>query len=161
MFERFDAPDQVFTYRLGSALHMEQGSLKMLDELSDAAGSPDVTALLQHHAEETRQQIQNLSRVFDLMQLDAEDNPSPTTKGLESEGQALVRKAEPAVVDDVILAAALGAEHYEQAAYESLIINAEALHLPEVVTLLEENLEQERHAAEAIRNQARALAAAG
>ncbi|WP_169795835.1 YciE/YciF ferroxidase family protein [Curtobacterium ammoniigenes] len=158
MFERFDAPEQVFTYRLGSALHMEQGSLKMLNELSAAAGDSGVKELLTQHIHETEHQVENLSRVFDLMNIDAEDNPSPTTKGLESEGESLVRKAEPPVIDDVVLAAALGAEHYEQAAYESLIITANALGRDDVAALLDENLSQERHAAEALRQKARELA---
>ena len=38
--------------------------------------------MFSHHAEETRQQIANLERIFQLLDLPTNDSPSPATKGL-------------------------------------------------------------------------------
>jgi ferritin-like metal-binding protein YciE len=42
-------------------------------------------------------------------------------------------------------------EHHEIAAYEGLITGAEAMGKPDIVRLLEQNLEQERHTLEEIK----------
>ena len=54
----------------------------MLGKLELAAKSPEVKQMFSHHAEETRQQIANLERIFQLLDLPTNDSPSPATKGL-------------------------------------------------------------------------------
>ena len=48
-------------------------------------------------------------------------------------------------MDSIILAGALETEHHEIAVYEGLIISARAMGRDDVVEILEENLEQEQH----------------
>jgi ferritin-like metal-binding protein YciE len=112
MFEHFERPQELFEYRLGSALTMEHDSLDMLHELETSARSDEIKKLFAHHAEETEEQIANLQRVFEVMGIEPNDSPSPTTKGLAKEGEAMIRKTDEALVDNVVLAAALGTEHY-------------------------------------------------
>ena len=158
MFEHFDQPQELFEYRLGSALTMEHDSLEMLGELEMAAQSAEIKKMFSHHADETRQQIANLERIFDLLDLPENDSPSPTTKGLAKEGASLIRKADASLVDNVVLAAALGTEHYEISAYQTLIASAEAMGAQEVQTLLEQNLEQETHTSEELTRMAKKVA---
>jgi ferritin-like metal-binding protein YciE len=58
--------------------------------------------------------------------------------------------ADDSVVDDVILAGAAATEHHEIAVYETLITHAEELGEPNVVQLLQQNLEQEQHTLEEV-----------
>ena len=160
MFEHFDHPKDLFEFQLGSALTMEHDSLNMLRELEMAAQSEEVKQLFSHHQEETQQQIQNLEKVFRLLGTEPDDSPSATTKGLMKEGTSMIAKTDKSLVDNVALSAALGTEHYEISAYESLIVAAEAMGAREVCDLLEQNLDQEKHTSEELTQCARRVAAA-
>jgi ferritin-like metal-binding protein YciE len=159
MFEHFDNPQELFEYRLGSALTMEHDSLDMLRELETAAQSEEIKHLFAHHAQETQQQIANLEKCFSTLGVDVNDSPSPTTKGLAKEGSSLVSKTDPALLDTVVLAAALGTEHYEISAYQTLVTSAEAMGAREVVALLKENLQHEEHTSEELNAAAKKVAA--
>lgn len=163
MFERFTSPDELFRFRLGSAMTMEKDSLEMLGELEQAAQSEELKGMFQHHAEETRQQIDNLEKIYQLLGEQPDTSPSPTTKGLAKEGQSLISKSDPAVIDDVVISAALGTEHYEISAYRTLIAAAEAKGAKDVQHLLEQNLEQEVHTSQELEAAGKkfALASAG
>lgn len=158
MFEHFDTPQELFEYRIGSALSMEDDSLQMLGELEAAVRSPELKQMFRHHAGETRQQIENLQTVCSELGLSADLEPSQTTKGLAKEGTALLRKSSDALVDSVAIAAALGTEHYEIATYEALIAAAEGMGQMTVVDLLRANLEQEKHTSEELVAKARQFA---
>lgn len=157
MFERFDTPAELLEFRLGTALSMEHDSLEMLGELEEAAQSGELKGMFRHHAQETRQQIENLQRVFELLGITPDESPSPTTKGLAKEGRSLIRKTSDALLDEVVLAAALETEHVEIAAYETLIAMTNGLGAREVSSLLSENLEQEKHTSEELLTMVRAL----
>jgi len=158
MFEHFDKPNDLFAYRLGMAMTMEHDSLDMLGTLEHAARSEKVKHLFSHHADETRHQIQNLEKVFSILGLEPSNEASPTTKGLAKEGESLLSKSDDTLHDDVALSAALGTEHFEISAYQTLIATADSLGLKEVVDLLSENLQQEQHTSEELKNAAEAAA---
>jgi ferritin-like metal-binding protein YciE len=158
MFEHFEKPDELFEYRLGMAMTMEHDSLDMLRELEMAAQSDEVKHLFSHHAQETQQQIANLEQAFRLLNIEPNDAPSPTTKGLAKEGTSLIRKSDDALHDDVALSAALGTEHFEISTYQTLIVSADSIGAPEVARQLTENLEQEKHTSEELEQTAKKLA---
>jgi len=160
MFEHFEHPRELFEYQLGAALTMEHDSLTMLRELQIAAQSDEVKRLFSHHEGETERQIENLERVFALLGRKPDRSPSATTKGLMKEGASMLAKTSEPLRDNVALAAALGTEHYEISAYESLVLAADAMGEAEVRSLLQENLEQEKHTSKELLLAARQLAAA-
>ncbi|HSD78052.1 MAG TPA: ferritin-like domain-containing protein [Solirubrobacteraceae bacterium] len=158
MFEKLDTPRELFTYKLGAALEMEQTVLKMLGNLQEEAQDGQLTELFRHHAGETRQQIRNLELAFEAVGEKPDDKPCPAIEGIDKEGKANVKKASDQLVDAVILSGAAETEHHEIAVYEGLITQAEALDEPSVVTLLRQNLEQEEHTLDEVRRAARAVA---
>ncbi|HLP23707.1 MAG TPA: ferritin-like domain-containing protein [Microbacteriaceae bacterium] len=137
--------ESVLSYKLGVALSMEHDSLAMLGELESAASSAEVKHLFSHHADETREQIEHLEQVFERTGLEPKEKPSPTTKGLATEGSSLLEKVDEPFRDAVALSAAGGTEHFEIATYRSLISLSEALGQSAAVELLSSNLEQEEH----------------
>jgi ferritin-like metal-binding protein YciE len=161
MFEHFTTPEEIFSYKLGSALTMEYDSLEMLGELEKTAMRSELKTLFREHGEETRQQIENLKRCFELLGEDVNDSPSPTTKGLAKESRSSTAKTDESLVDAVVLAGALEAEHYETAVYETLITHADAREATEVAALLRANLEQEKAAIEKIKTAATSIARNG
>jgi ferritin-like metal-binding protein YciE len=158
VFEKLDTPQELFTYKLGSALTMEHTVLDMLGDLEEKAQSQQLKQQFHHHAQETQQQIRNIEQAFTAMGEEPEDEPCPAIKGIEKEGKANIKKTDDALVDAVILSGAAETEHHEIAVYESLITQAEAMNRPNVVTLLRENLEQEQHTLEEVRQASRQVA---
>lgn len=161
MFEHFNTPEEIFSFKLGSALSMEHDTLAMLSELEEAAQRPELKTLLREHAEETREQIRNIERSFELLGEKPNDSPSPTTKGLAKEGKATLRKTDQSLVDVVILSGALETEHYEIAVYETLVTNAEARGAGEVAQLLRQNLQQEESARDKVKQLAHRISNEG
>jgi len=148
MSEHLTTTAELFQHRLESALEMEHDSLRMLGELGDATTSEDLKRMFAHHSDETREQIANLEEAFSLLGVPADTSPSPTTKGMEKQTAALLQMSDEPLRDEIVIAAALGTEHYEISAYQSLIITASAMGAADIATLLSENLEQEQHTSE-------------
>ncbi|WP_402842972.1 ferritin-like domain-containing protein [Microbacterium sp. GXS0129] len=146
--QTLDTPDQLVHFQLRTALTMEHDSLAAVQELAGAARSADIKKLFRHHADETREQIENLGKVFEALELKQSTSPSPSTKGISKQAGSLIERSAPKLRDQVALSAALGNEHYEIAAYTSLIVPLTALGATEAVALLQENLDQETHTSE-------------
>lgn len=138
-------PDQLIHFQLRSALTMENDSLAALQELATAARSSEIKKLFRHHADETREQIDNLSKVFTLLELKESTAPSPSTKGIGKQAASLLERSAPKLRDQVAVASALGNEHYEMAAYHGLIVPLAAMGMTDAVALLQANLDQEIH----------------
>ena len=132
-------------------MSMEHDTLDMLGDLEAQTPRAELKTLFREHAVETRQQIANIERCFQLLGEQVDDSPSPTTKGLAREGKASIRKTDDSIVDAVILAGALETEHYEIAVYETLVINADARGASEVAALLRANLQQEEAARDKVK----------
>lgn len=160
MFERLNTPQEAYNYKLGAALKMEQKVLDILDESIDKAHDERVRRLLSHHQEETRRQLSNIERAFSLMGWEVDDSPCPAIEGLEKEGKSTARKTDDALVDAMLLQSAVEVEHHEIGTYENLIIGARALGRDDVAELLGQNIEQERHTLEEVRELERQLMAA-
>jgi ferritin-like metal-binding protein YciE len=145
MFEKLETPQEVFRYKLGAALKMENTVLGMLGELEEASTRDKLKQQFRHHSDETREQIRNLEQAFAALGEDPDDKPCPAIEGLEKEGKANIKKAQESVVDAVILSGAAETEHHEIAVYEGLITEARAMGKQDIVALLQRNLEQEEH----------------
>ena len=141
-------PDELFRFQLRTAMTMENDSLAALGELAKAARSSEITKMFRHHADETKDQIANLRQVFQLLELKESTAPSPSTKGISKQAGSLIERTAPKLHDQVVLSCALGNEHYEISAYQSLIIAASGMNAPDAVALLQDNLDQETHTSE-------------
>jgi ferritin-like metal-binding protein YciE len=158
MFERLGSPQELFHYKLGAALKMENKVLEMLGNLEEAAQSDQLKQQFSHHADETRQQIQNIEKAFSALGEEPDDSPCPAIEGLDKEGKANLKKADDSLIDAVALSAAAQTEHHEIAVYEGLITEAEAMGQQDIVQLLQQNLEQEQHTLEEVQRATQQLA---
>jgi ferritin-like metal-binding protein YciE len=158
MFERLNTPQELFSFKLGAALKMENTVLEMLGKLEEEAQRDQLKQQFRHHADETREQIANLEQAFKELGEEPDDSPCPAIEGIDKEGKANIKKADDSVVDAVILSGAAETEHHEIAVYEGLITHAEAMGQAEIVRLLTANLEQEQHTLEEVKSATRELA---
>ena len=141
-----ETPTELFVHKLGAALTMEETILEMLEKLEQEASDSKLKKDLQHHHQETRQQVQNLHRIFDALGEEVEKQSCPAIEGLEKESQQMLKQVDDELIDSVILGGVIETEHHEIAVYEGLIAKAEAMDEQDVVALLQENLEQEEAA---------------
>jgi ferritin-like metal-binding protein YciE len=141
-----ETPTDLFVHELGAALTMEETILGMLEQLQDQASDPKLKKDLQHHLQETQQQVQNLQRIFQALGKQPLKQSSPPIDGLRKEGEQLIKEVDNSLVDSVILGGVIETEHHEVAVYDGLIIKAEQMDDDDVVALLHENLEQEEAA---------------
>jgi ferritin-like metal-binding protein YciE len=161
MFEHFNTPEEIFNFKLGSAHSMEKKLLEVLEELEQAAHRDEIKQALRSHREETRQHAMNIEQCFALLDEEIDDSPCPVIEAMAKEGQATIKKTDDALVDAIVLVAATESEHYEIAVYETLVTNAHARGASEVAALLQQNLDQERHALEVARTAMKTIAEEG
>jgi ferritin-like metal-binding protein YciE len=158
VLEKHQDPKQLFSYKLGSALKMENTVVDMLDRLQGAAQSDALREQLRHHQDETREQIANLEEAFSSLGQEPEKHTDLVIEAIDKEGLVQVKRSDDGIVDAVILAGAADTEHHEIAVYDWLITEAEALGHADVAGLLRQNLEQEQHTLEEVRRATRASA---
>jgi ferritin-like metal-binding protein YciE len=141
-------PRQLFVNELQAMLYVEQKlANEVLPELVNEVSNSDLKQDLSHHIDETKQQVANLERVFELLGEEPKPDKSHVVDGLTAQHDKVVKNIETNEVRDFFDAcAAAKTEHLEIAAYDGLITSAESLGDSEIVTLLEENLDQEKAA---------------
>ncbi len=161
MFERLNSPEEIFSFKLGSALKMEQELVGVLEELEEHARRQEIKHALREHREETRGHVRNIEECFRMLGEEIDDSPSPTIEAMAKEGRSTIKKTDDSLVDAVILSAAAESEHYEMAVYETLITNAEARGATQVAELLHRNLRQEQHALQVAEDAMKTIAGQG
>ena len=140
---KIESPEELFIYKLGAALTMEETILELLEKLQQEAHDPSLRRQLQQHHKETQGQVDNLHRVFEALGEPIDRRPCPAIEGLEKEGDMLLKEVDDSLNDAVILQGVLETEHHEIAVYDGLIIMAEQMGDDDVIALLNENVEQE------------------
>ena len=149
---------ELFVHELADAMSSEQIIVKMLPELQKESENADAKQAFKDHEAETRQQIKNLQQVFKLLNEKPEETTCYATEGLKKEHEALHEEdPTPLVMQMGIVAGAAKTEHYEIATYTSLVQMARDLGEREVVTLLKENLDQEKAMAKRVQALAKDL----
>jgi ferritin-like metal-binding protein YciE len=140
---KIESPEELFVYKLGAALTMEETILELLEKLQQESNDPSLRRQLQQHHKETQGQVDNLHRVFEALGEPIDRRPCPAIEGLEKEGDMLLKEVDESLNDAVILQGVLETEHHEIAVYDGLIIIAEQMGDDDVIALLNENVEQE------------------
>ena len=149
---------KLFVHQVGEALNMERTVLTMLKKNEAAAQEPELKRLFEHHREETEEQIRNLEHAFTALGEKPAGHVCHGMEGMKKEGEDVVEKVAPELLDGALAGGATHVEHYEIATYEGLITQANAMGEDEIVALLQENLEQEQHTLEEVERLARRLA---
>lgn len=150
-------PEKLFHHELGMALGAERKVLATLRKLEQRAQKEELKQQFHHHLEETEGQIANLEQALKAAGAPEGGHEADSANGIAAEGEKMMEKVDDDLIDAVLLAAAAKTEHVEIAMYEGLITKAEAMGEDDVVALLEENLEQEKHTLEEVKEAAERL----
>jgi ferritin-like metal-binding protein YciE len=117
-----------------------------LPKLAKAAESGELKAALEEHTSVTDEQIGRIETIFKSLDMAARGKHCVGMEGLVAEGAELIKEEEPGVqLDAALICAAQKAEHYEIAAYGSLVSYAKLLGMEEAADLLETSLAEEMH----------------
>jgi ferritin-like metal-binding protein YciE len=140
-------PESLFVHELKDILFAERTIEKALPKLAREATDAELKAGIEHHLEETKEQIANLERVFASFDMTARGQKCPGIEGLLKEHDEFMEEngdAPAGVLDTFLCGAASRTEHYEIAAYTGLVASARALGKNDAAMLLQANLEQEQ-----------------
>jgi ferritin-like metal-binding protein YciE len=141
------SPRELFIHELDDILYVEEQLVReVLPKLIQEVQHDEFRAGLERHLEQTKGHITNLEQVFDALGERPEPEKCIGFEGLKMEHDQLMSKASDALIDAIDAGAAARTEHYEIAAYTGLIEKARALGEQDAVTLLDENLTEEKEA---------------
>ncbi len=144
-----------FIHELGDILDAENRFLKGQQEMLEQVTDETLKSGLQTHIGETEQQIKNLEQVFSAIGEEPKTEKCDAAQGLVSEAKKSVSEAgTPELRDCLIGSSAAKNEHYEIASYRGLIEGARLMGQDQVVTLLQQNLQQEEKTAQLLESNA-------
>jgi len=136
-----------FIDELRDAYDAEKQLTKALSKMAKAATSPQLRAAFESHLEETRGQIERLEQVFQGLDEKVRGKHCDGIEGIIEEGKSVMEEDfDDTTMDACLIASGQRAEHYEMAAYGTLVAWARAMGHDEAADLLEETLNEEKAA---------------
>jgi ferritin-like metal-binding protein YciE len=138
-----------FLDELRDAYDAEKQLLKALPKMAKKATSDNLTAAFEAHFEETRGHVDKLEQVFGALGEKVRGKHCDGIAGIIEEGKSVMEEDFDAeTMDACLIAGGQRAEHYEMAAYGTLVAWAKVMGHTEAADLLEEILEEEKAADE-------------
>jgi ferritin-like metal-binding protein YciE len=139
----------VFLDELRDSYDAEKQLTKALPKLAKAATSAELRNAFESHLEETREHVSRLEQAFELLDEKARGKHCEGIAGIIEEGSAITEEDfDDATMDAALIAAGQRAEHYEIAAYGTLVAWARDMGHEEVAKLLQDTLDEEKAADE-------------
>jgi ferritin-like metal-binding protein YciE len=138
-----------FIDELRDTYDAEKQIIKALPKMVKAASSSELQEAFSSHLEETRGQVQRLEQVFASLDEKVRGKHCDGMAGIIEEGKSKMEEdLEDATMDACLIAAAQRVEHYEMAAYGTLVAWAQAMGHTEAADLLQQTLDEEKAADE-------------
>lgn len=136
--------DDLFLDTLKDIYYAEKQILKTLPKMAKAAQSEEVRAGFETHAAETEGQVDRLEQIFELLGKPARGKTCDAILGIIEEGKSIIEEFKGTVALDAgLISSAQAVEHYEIARYGTLKTWAQQLGHSEVVSLLDQTLQEE------------------
>ena len=138
-----------FIDELRDTYDAERQLTKALARLAKASTSPQLREAFEGHLEETQGQIERLERVFETLEERVRGKHCDGIAGIIEEGKSIMEEDfDDSTMDACLIAAGQRAEHYEMAAYGTLVAWARAMGHTDAAALLQETLDEEKSADE-------------
>jgi ferritin-like metal-binding protein YciE len=123
----------------------ERQILKSLPKMAKAAKSEELKKAFLTHRDETEHHVERLQQVFEIIGRRAQAKTCEAIKGILEEGEEIMDDySDSEALDAGLAASAQAVEHYEMARYGTLKTWAAQLGLKDVVSLLDETLQEEK-----------------
>ena len=152
------SPEDLFLFELAYMHAFEQNNVETLQQLIQEVASEQAKQPLQHHLEETREQVQLLAQIFQTLGAQPQPVTVHAAQGLKQDHDAFAGlQPTPEVLTLFDLGAAAKVEHMEVACYTSLLTKAQQMGQTEVAGVLQRILKQEQDAVDEIQSAAKRL----
>jgi ferritin-like metal-binding protein YciE len=136
-----------FVDELRDSYDAEKQLIKALGKLAKAAHSAELRTAFETHLEETRGHVERLEQVFESLDEKARGKHCDGIAGIIEEGSAVLDEDfDEVTMDACLIAAGQRAEHYEMAAYGTLVAWARGMGHAEAADLLQATLKEEKAA---------------
>ena len=136
-----------FIDELHDTYDAEKQLTKALPKLAKAATSADLRKAFESHLQETKGHINRLEQVFGSLEEKVRGKHCDGIAGIIEEGKSIMEEDfDETTMDACLIAAGQRAEHYEMAAYGTLVAWAQAMGHNEAASLLQQNLDEEKAA---------------
>ncbi len=136
--------DDLFLHQLQDIYYAENQITQALPKMIDKATDPQLKQGFQTHLRETEGQIQRLDQVFKMLGKSPKGVDCPAIDGIIEESDEVAGDvADKNVLDAALIASAQAVEHYEMTRYGTLIAWAKQLGHQDVVSLLQQTLNEE------------------
>ena len=136
-----------FIDELRDTYDAEKQLTKALPKLAKAATNAKLRAAFETHLQETQGQIARLEQVFESLDEKVRGKHCDGIAGIIEEGKSIMEEEfDETTMDACLIAAGQRAEHYEMAAYGTLVAWAQAMGHAEAARLLQQTLEEEKAA---------------
>jgi len=134
-----------FLDELRDVYDAEKQLTKALPKLAKAAASGELRSAFEQHLGETQEHVTRLEQVFASLDEKVRGKHCDGIAGIIDEGKAIMDEDfDDSTMDACLIAAGQRAEHYEMAAYGTLVAWAKAMGHTEAADLLEQTLEEEK-----------------
>ena len=136
-----------FIDELRDAYDAEKQLLKALAKMAKKATAEELTTAFETHLDETRGHVAALEQVFASLDEKVRGKHCDGVAGIIEEGKSVMEEdLDEATMDACLIASGQRAEHYEMAAYGTLVAWARVMGHSEAASLLEGILEEEKAA---------------
>ncbi len=136
-----------FIDELRDSYDAEKQLIKALGKLAKAAHSAELRTAFETHLEETRGHVERLEQVFESLDEKARGKHCDGIAGIIEEGSSVLDEDfDEVTMDACLIAAGQRAEHYEMAAYGTLVAWARGMGHTEAADLLQATLKEEKAA---------------
>jgi len=139
---------ELFIDELKDIYWAEKHLTKALPKMKKASTSQELANAFEDHLSVTEQHVSRVEEVFDLLEMTPRAKKCEAMDGLVQEAQQIIEDLPKgtAVRDAGLIIAAQKVEHYEIAAYGSLVQLAKTMGENEVAGLLQKTLDEEKEA---------------
>jgi ferritin-like metal-binding protein YciE len=138
-----------FVDELRDSYDSEKQLIKALKKMAKAAKADELRSAFESHLEETQGQVERLEQVFGLLDEKVKGKHCDGIAGIIEEGSSVMEEDfDDATMNACLIASGQRAEHYEMAAYGTLVAWARVLGLDDAADLLQQTLDEEKAADE-------------
>jgi ferritin-like metal-binding protein YciE len=137
---------ELFIEELRDIYWAEKHLTKALPKMKKAATSQELATAFEDHLAVTEKQIERVEQVFELLDMTPRAKKCEAMDGLVKEAQNIIEEMPKgsAVIDAGLIIAGQKVEHYEIAAYGSLVQLAKTMGENEIADLLQQTLDEEK-----------------
>jgi len=138
--------DDLFVHNLRDIYYAENQIVEALPSMIDKASDARLKQSFQLHLMETKNQIQRLEQIFNMINVEITSVNCPAIDGIIDEANEVAADIDDKMVlDAALIAAAQTVEHYEVARYGTLVAWAKLLGRPDCANILQQTLNEEKN----------------